>query len=344
MRKFSLAIAWNWEYDDDFVALIRAEAAELGLRTCVVTPRNLKATLSALSKDQLEVDVLFDRASDADDDFIPLVKNFERQGVHVFNVHEFVEHACDKATMHLELLSVGLNLPYTIIITPYNVEKEPALTLSSLEHLGRPFIIKPANTTGGGIGVVMGAESLKEVFHARQHNKDDKYLLQETIIPATIEGKRAWFRVIYAFGEVMLCWWDDRTHLYQVVTRDEEKRYGLGELRKIIETIRSVCKLDFFSSEIALTAPCEIAITAEGKYVVIDYVNEICDMRLQSRHVDGVPDAIVERIAQLIASTAAAKSAERNPVQQSKEHLVKLKALKQEPGPKRRTNLSAKAG
>jgi glutathione synthase/RimK-type ligase-like ATP-grasp enzyme len=336
MRNFSLAIAWNWEYDDDFVALIRAEAAELGIRTCSITPRNLRANLSALSKDQLKVDVFFDRASDADDDFIPLVKHFERKGVHVFNVHEFVEHARDKATMHLELLSVGLNLPYTIIISPYNVEKEPALTLSSLEHLGRPFIIKPANTTGGGIGVVMGAESLREVFHARQHNKDDKYLLQETIIPATIEGRRAWFRVIHAFGDVILCWWDDQTHLYHVVTREEEQRYGLGELRKIIETIRSVCKLDFFSSE--------IAITAEGKHVVIDYVNEICDMRLQSRHVDGVPDAVVERIAQLIASSAAAKSAERNPVPPLKEQSVRQRTLKQEPGPLRRANISAKAG
>jgi len=41
-------------------------------------------------------------------------------------------------------------------------------------------------------------------------------------------------------------------------------------------------------------------LTSEGKFVVVDYVNEVCDMRLQSNHIDGVPDSIVRRVAQLI--------------------------------------------
>jgi hypothetical protein len=50
--------------------------------------------------------------------------------------------------------------------------------------------------------------------------------------------------------------------------------------------------LDFFSSEIALTE--------ERKFVVVDYVNEICDMRLQSIFTDGVPDSVVEQIQRLL--------------------------------------------
>ena len=57
--------------------------------------------------------------------------------------------------------------------------------------------------------------------------------------------------------------------------------------------IQKVCSLDFFSSEIALTE--------ENTFVVVDYVNEVCDMRLQSKHVDGVPDEVVQRIQELIA-------------------------------------------
>jgi hypothetical protein len=61
--------------------------------------------------------------------------------------------------------------------------------------------------------------------------------------------------------------------------------------------IEATCGLDFFSSE--------IAVTAEGRFVVVDYVNEVCDMRLQSRYANGAPDAIVHRIERLIASEVA---------------------------------------
>jgi hypothetical protein len=60
-----------------------------------------------------------------------------------------------------------------------------------------------------------------------------------------------------------------------------------------MRTIQEVCSLDFFSSEIALTE--------EARFVVVDYVNEVCDMRLQSKHRDGVPDDVVLRIQELIA-------------------------------------------
>jgi hypothetical protein len=35
-------------------------------------------------------------------------------------------------------------------------------------------------------------------------------------------------------------------------------------------------------------------LTVDGRFVVIDYVNDICDMRLQSLYADGVPDFLVE--------------------------------------------------
>ncbi len=82
--------------------------------------------------------------------------------------------------MNRSCRSHGIETLYTIIISPYNHKREVELSLSELAQLGRPFIIKPANTTGGGIGVVTGAETLKDVLEARQHHKNDKYLLQET--------------------------------------------------------------------------------------------------------------------------------------------------------------------
>jgi len=297
MKKVSLAIAWNWEYDLEFVQSIERECRARDISTFQITENNLRETLAGMKAGRLQMRGFFDRASDEHEGFVPLVALMEQQSAQVLNRHEHLERAKDKATMHLELMSHGLHVPYTIIISPYNHKKEMELSLSQLEQLGRPFIIKPANTTGGGVGVVMGAETLKEVIDTRQHHKNDKYLLQQTIFPASLDGRRAWFRAFYALGETFLCWWDDRTHLYAEVTPEEEKRFALRKMRTMLKTIAEVCRLDFFSSEIAVTS-------GAPKFVAIDYVNEICDMRLQSKHADGVPDRTVHAIAKQIAEWA----------------------------------------
>jgi hypothetical protein len=67
----------------------------------------------------------------------------------------------------------------------------------------------------------------------------------------------------------------------------------LGSLRELIKRIARICQLDLFSTEIALTE--------EGRLLVVDYVNDPIDLRLQSRAMDGVPDFIIERIAIRIA-------------------------------------------
>ncbi len=200
-----------------------------------------------------------------------------------------VRHSSDKASMHLEFITAGIYVPYTIIISPYTAQQEISLSIDQLAYLGRPFIIKPANTTGGGMGVVTGAESLREIIDTRQHNKDDKYLLQRKIEPTILDGRRAWFRPFYVFGKVFICWWDDLTHIYFETSREEIKRHNLREVGRIVLKIHEVSGLEFFSTE--------IAITPKGEFIVIDYVNEMCDMRLKSKHSDGVPDTIVEAIA-----------------------------------------------
>ncbi|MBI2618659.1 MAG: hypothetical protein HYW57_01090 [Ignavibacteriales bacterium] len=284
---FDLAIAWTWPYDREFVQAIEEHAARTGVTTYVIQKRNLEETLEKLRKKHLQFRCILDRASDEDEAFHPLHRFLSRQEMtRVVNPLALQQRSADKATMHLEFLTANINVPYTIIISPYNQKNEAELSLTELAHLGRPFIIKPANTTGGGIGVVLGAETLKDVLDARLHHKNDKYLLQETIKPAYVSEQRAWFRVLYAFGTIIPCWWDDQTHVYELVTAEEEETFGLAPLREMTQKIRSVCRLDFFSTELVYTY--------QEKFVVVDYVNEICDMRFQSSHRDGVPDEAVQ--------------------------------------------------
>lgn len=297
---FDLAIAWTWKYDNEFVHRIRQTALAASLNVVLVDAQSVSEVLEQVRKRSFQIRVFLDRASDENESFQPLARLIQKRyrdgdrppSPRPVNPLDLVARASDKATMHLEFLSHGIHVPYTIIISPFNHKSEVELTLSELAELGRPFIIKPANTTGGGIGVVTGAESLKDVIEARQHHRNDKYLLQETIKPKSLGPRRAWFRVFYAFGGILPCWWDDQTHIYEPLHPADEAALGLGELRRVTGKIQTICCLDFFSTELVLTP--------EGKIIAVDYVNEMCDMRPQSQHPDGVPDIVLNEIVRLL--------------------------------------------
>jgi hypothetical protein len=163
-----------------------------------------------------------------------------------------------------------------------------------LSLLGNQFVIKPSNG-GGGAGVILGAFSIEQVLRARMEFPRQKYLLQSTVVPRTIQGRPAWFRVFYAVGKTYVCWWHPFTHVYATVTPSEEHRYELSPLHDLTHRIASLCKLDWFTTEIALTLE---------DFVVVDYVNDQIDTRIQSKAVDGAPDDVIRSVAEQLVSLA----------------------------------------
>lgn len=290
MNVFDFAIAFTWEYDFDFVDAIENHLQRSNLTTYRVTIYNIKEVTEKVKGKKLFFRTYLDRASDVDDDFLELAKILTRRKVKVFNPYDKVHHAIDKASMHLEFITAGINVPYSIIIPPQKHNSDLKISVEDLAVLGRPFIIKPCNTTGGGIGVVTGAETLKEVLDERSNFDADKYILQQKIYPKYLDGKRAWFRCFWAFGKAIPCWWDDQTHIYETITDEEFNKYNFRKLNEITRKIAKLTSLDFFSTE--------IAITDENKFIVIDYVNDQCDMRLKSKHADGIPDEVIIDITQ----------------------------------------------
>ena len=288
MTSFDLGLAFVWEYDEDFISLLEKYLQKDGLTTYRIGYYNLKETYDLLLDRKLSFKFYLDRAWDVDEVFEEMGKVINRRKTIIFNPYKNVLHAIDKASMHLEFISNGLHVPYSIIIPPHSEVEDIYISIEDLAKLNRPFIIKPCNTTGGGIGVVTGAETLKEIFDERMTHCDDKYLLQEKIYPKILNGKRAWFRCFWAFGKAIPVWWDDITHLYDELKDDEIRNYNLTQLKRITKKIANIIQLDFFSTEIVLTE--------DGKFIVIDYVNDQCDMRFKSKHVDGVPDKVVEQI------------------------------------------------
>ena len=187
--------------------------------------------------------------------------------------------------MHLELITAGIHTPYTILLPPF--VEQPLIPELDLTPLGQQFVIKPSNE-GGSAGVILGAFSMDQILRARMEFPEQKYLIQATVTPRTIHGQPAWFRVFYANGKTYPCWWHPLTHVFSTVSQPDEHKYELFPLHEITRRIASLCRLDWFSTEIARTLE---------QFVVVDYVNDGIDTRVQSKAVDGVPDEVMRSIA-----------------------------------------------
>ncbi len=284
MSHYDFCLTWCWEFDVDFVRLVEASCIESGLTFLSVTSGNLSQVLSDIESGALTFSAHLDRTEHE----LPYEPVFEWAKTHAryrINPLEIADLAEDKATMHLELVGAGLMTPYTIILPSCN--EQPFLPVMDLSLLGDGFVIKPS-FGGGGQGVVLDARSFEQVLTRRAEYPKLKYLIQKNIAPQKLDGKDAWFRVIYCDGHAYPCWWDTHTHIYSMVNSREEILYGLSTLKVIIGQIADLCKLGFFSTEIAFSS--------EDQWVVIDYVNDQIDMRLQSQAVDGVPDEVVKRV------------------------------------------------
>jgi hypothetical protein len=285
MEEFDLGIAWCWEYDRELVFELEDYIHRKGLTIYQIAPYNLEETLNRLNSNQLKFKLFLDRASDQNEEFERLVQFIKTSGIKMLNDFDKALWSSDKATMHLEFLSSGIEVPYTIILSPY--EEEPDLRLENLEKVGIPFVLKPARG-GSSEGVVMDAKGVEDIKKAREEFWDDKYLIQQKIDPVNISGKRCWFRIFYSCGRIIPCFWDDLTRLSEPLLSGQIDEKIYKEMEGLTEKIAKVCGLDLFSTEIALSE--------NGKLIVVDYVNDQCDLRKKSLHYDGIPDEVVEKV------------------------------------------------
>jgi hypothetical protein len=75
-------------------------------------------------------------------------------------------------------------------------------------------------------------------------------------------------------------WWcrEDGTDRYDLLTWDDFQKYDLLPAVALIDRIAATSGVDFFSSEIAITAA-----PGPERFVVIDYINDQCDMDPEPR-------------------------------------------------------------
>jgi len=288
-RLYDLVVLWDWEYDDDLVQALLAGAVRRRLSAAAFRSAELTAFVDLCRNPLYAFPYLIDRASDVHPFLLPVLSELKRAGTQIVNDPQRMIWCRDKATMHLELVRRGVPVPYGLILSDQD-HLEQALQ-QARDKLGTPFVVKPAEG-GGGEGVILDAQTPEHIRQVMRESRLNKVILQKRVEPAEIAGRRAWFRVLYVMDEILPCFWDDRTHLYSLI--DDLSAPWVAPLIDLVRRIVAISGMHFFSSEIAMTAA--------QQYYVIDFVNEMCDMRLQSRHPDGVPDVLFHRMVDLLVS------------------------------------------
>lgn len=286
---------WDWEFDRPFLARLGRTCAARGLLFGAARD-GCEALLERLASSPGRAPaVVLDRASDVAPGLAAPLAALEARGCRAVNHAGRMAWCRDKATMHLELVAAGIQVPYGVIITSDQAVRAGGVLAEHAQSLGAPFVIKPAEG-GGGEGVVLDASSAADVARYLEERGYDKVILQRRVVPCSLGGRRGWFRVFYLAGGVVPCWWDDRTHVYRLVSEAEKEASGLGRLRELTLQIARIAGIDFFTTEIAL----DVA----GELVVVDFVNEMPDLRCQTDHPDGVPELLVDAVAAMLVGMA----------------------------------------
>jgi glutathione synthase/RimK-type ligase-like ATP-grasp enzyme len=286
MKSFDLAIAHTWIYDMELTRQVEKMFQENELTTFLIDTNNIDQVTASLKTGKLFFRAILDRASDENIRFEQMAKIVPALGTYVINEYDKIDRAIDKHVMHVILEKKKFPLPYTVIVPPYKKQSDYILPDKEKRKLDTPFIIKPSYYSGGSEGVHQDAAEQKHIDAARMENTDDHYLIQKKIYPKYHYGKRVWIRAYWFFDEVFVVWWDDLTHVYSEMTKEEFEELNVQRLVYFTQKIARITGLDYFSTEGTIDEHDEL--------YLIDYVNDQCDMRKKSQHHDGVPDIIVE--------------------------------------------------
>lgn len=285
-RIFDFAITWNWEFDRDFIFQINDTCLQRGLKPYLVNPSNLYETLQLIREEEIKFIAFFDRVSDTDYRFLELVQLLQERGTLFVNAPDRIKWIDDKVLIHMDFTSHNIPVPPTFIYYPTD---DRWVIMNKIKQIGIPFVVKPAHAVEtGGMGVLLNANSIEDIYQWQSQYKNFIFLLQKQIIPCIMDEKLAWFRVFFVLGKIISCWWNPTTHIYEAVTKDEVNRLGLSPLYRLTEQIGEIYKLGLFSTE--------IAVENNKNFVVVDYINDQCDMRKKSKFIDGVCDEVVDLI------------------------------------------------
>lgn len=302
MKTYDFGFIFCGDKSEALVKWLKEECRYRGLKFLWIHEKNAPDVLRELEDRKLRIKYLVDNESNyynPGDIYLKICYLVKDSGGIVIDDPDTARSAADKSITHFDLEDEGIPVPYTIVIRNWQPD-DFSLTKEQLRKLGVPFIIKPARGFGQKGVVKEASGDIKQIAEARHFSRGDNFLLQEKIIPYEMEGQPAWFRVYYLFGEIIPCFWNPASGHYFHVTLRQMYRNILIPLARITSEIARIAKLNFFSTEIAVTQPAK----KKRRFVVIDYVNDQCELCVRPAKIGGpVPD-IIHHIAETFVEMA----------------------------------------
>jgi len=298
-RVYDLAMTHKLDADDYFIHRVQEACARAGLNFFLIEPAWAAEYLAKLERKEVWARVVINMQSEHHDPkeiFHRIIRQSHTLGAKVIDPPDVAMAACHKAMAHQRLLAAGLLLPPTIILDESSAGHWPELTAEQLTLLEPPFVIKPALGYGRK-GIILDATSIADLKKAAMAWPWGPYLLQKRIVPRTLAGEPAYFRVYHVFGTTWLSWWNCYTDKYRLVTPEEEAELMLAPLHQIALKLAAVTGMNFFSTEVSQTEA--------GEFFLIDYVNDQCHLLTQTASPqNGVPDELVNAIALKLVEAA----------------------------------------
>ncbi len=299
---------------DAFSRWVREASALRGLSCEVLHEDVVEAAHAAVCAGRLRVGFLLDLTArwwHFDDPYVQLCYAVKDAGGLVIGDPDTAMMADHKAVTHHRLVRAGIPVPPTLVLRRWMPDREP--TREERKLLGDRVVIKPARGWGCQ-GVVMDARAeLSEIARARDYDRTDDYLIQKQVDYVRLVDdlgveRPAWWRVLYVFGEIIPCWWSPEDGYYRLVSLREMWTHELLPLARLAGEIARITGMQFFSTEICLAAeraaPDALYQAGGRPFYVIDYVNDQCDLRVQSVDPAGPPDEVVQHLAERFAELA----------------------------------------
>lgn len=276
--------------------LMHEAMSAYGLSCLLINDSSVNGAIKAVEKGSLRPLVYLDLCSSPGTAYLSLLQAMADAGVHTICDPKMLDWTY-KAIAHPVLEKAGLPLPPSVILNKSDADRE--LTLDELALVGDRCVIKPSFGVAG-LGAVIGVQPIRsQIASARDYNRNDDWLVQKMMSWTQFEGRQAYIRAYNVLGYRTLMWWNNEKG-YSSLTWEDLQWHDLLPTIEMIDRIVAVTGVEFFSTEIAITADAGQAPT-QDRFCLIDYINDQCDIDPHAHPGRSPPESWVKWICERMA-------------------------------------------
>lgn len=275
-RRAYVDFAFGLDYlslNSGLLRIMHEAMSAYGLSCLLINNSSVKEAIESVKKGSLRPLVYLDLCSGPGTIFQDLLRTMAAAGVHSLCDPKTLEWTF-KANSHPALEKAGLPLPPSVILKRTDSDRD--LTADELARVGDRCVIKPSFGVAG-LGAVIGVQPTRtQIATARDYNRNDDWLIQKMMSWTKFGERQAYIRAYNILGYRTIMWWNNEKG-YTSLTWDDLQRHDLLPTVEMIDRIVAVTGVEFFSTEIAITADRGQAPTNE-RFCLIDYINDQCDI------------------------------------------------------------------